>query len=91
MIEIEKYKCDDGNEARARERYWYEQLQATLNMIRPLQTDEEIKQYNTKRKNKHNDCLCGGKYLSKNKAVHNRSQMHQTFLKLQQMADQQMI
>ena len=54
MIEIEKYTCGDGNEARARERYWYEQLQAMLNMIRPLQTDEEIKQYNTKKKNKHN-------------------------------------
>ena len=24
MIEIEKYPCNDGNEARARERYWCE-------------------------------------------------------------------
>ncbi len=33
MIEIEKYKCNDGNEARARERYWFEELQAKLKMI----------------------------------------------------------
>jgi hypothetical protein len=31
MIEIEKYNCNDGNEARARERYWFEELQAKLN------------------------------------------------------------
>ena len=30
MIEIEKFPCKDGNEARARERYWYEELKATL-------------------------------------------------------------
>jgi hypothetical protein len=31
MIEIEKYSCNDANEARARERYWYEELNAKLN------------------------------------------------------------
>lgn len=31
MIEIEKYPCNDFNEARARERYWYEELNANLN------------------------------------------------------------
>jgi hypothetical protein len=31
MIEIEKYSCNDANEARARERYWYEELSANLN------------------------------------------------------------
>jgi hypothetical protein len=31
MIQIEVFPCNDGNEARARERYWYEQLQANLN------------------------------------------------------------
>lgn len=31
ILEIEKYSCNDGNEARSRERYWYEQLQCGLN------------------------------------------------------------
>ena len=31
MIEIEKYNCADGNEARSKERYWLEFLNAALN------------------------------------------------------------
>jgi len=31
MIEIEKYPCNDDNEARSRERYWYEVLNANMN------------------------------------------------------------
>ncbi len=42
MIEIEKFPCKDGNEARARERYWYEQLSSNLNMIKPLITEDRI-------------------------------------------------
>ena len=41
MIEIEKYPCKDGNEARARERYYFDLLNATMNMIRPFMSDEE--------------------------------------------------
>ena len=36
MVEIEKYKCNDGNELRARERYWCEELQPILNMNSPI-------------------------------------------------------
>lgn len=39
MIEIEKYSCKDKNEARARERYWYEKLSANINMRSPIITD----------------------------------------------------
>jgi hypothetical protein len=35
MIEIEKYPCKDVNEAKARERHWYETLTATLNARSP--------------------------------------------------------
>jgi hypothetical protein len=35
MLEIEKYPCNDNNEARFRERYWYEQLKSTMNSIKP--------------------------------------------------------
>lgn len=47
MIQIEEFPCANGNEARARERYWYEQLQATLNMQKPKLTEEEIENYHS--------------------------------------------
>ena len=48
MIEIEKYPCNDGNEARSRERYYYELLNANLNMLTPIQSNEEILEYHKK-------------------------------------------
>ncbi len=44
MVEIEKYPCADGNEARSRERYWYEQLNSTLNSETPFLSTIDIKQ-----------------------------------------------
>ena len=41
MIEIETFECSDGNEARARERYWYEQLEAKLNTQVPNISQKE--------------------------------------------------
>ena len=43
MIEIEKYPCNDKNEACSRERHWYEQLNSNLNTYRPMITNEELK------------------------------------------------
>ena len=43
MIEIEKYPCNDVNEAKKRERYWIETLKATLNVKCPSRTDKEYK------------------------------------------------
>ena len=43
MIEIEKYPCIDANEARARERYWYEQHNSTLNVQKPNRSRDEYK------------------------------------------------
>jgi len=49
MIEIEKYPCNDGNEARTRERFWYEELNAKLNIRKPIisleEKDQEQKEY----------------------------------------------
>ena len=45
MIEVEKYACNDSNEARGRERYYFDLLNATLNKVRPLVTLEELKQF----------------------------------------------
>jgi hypothetical protein len=54
MIQIEEFPCTNGEEARDRELYWYDQLHATMNSNRPLklsdaeyyiQTREHRKQY----------------------------------------------
>ena len=41
MIEIEKYPCNDANEARKRERFWFEELNAKLNQVYPSRTKQE--------------------------------------------------
>jgi hypothetical protein len=42
MIEVEKYSCDDVNEALSRERYWLEILKADLNKLIPTRTSKEF-------------------------------------------------
>lgn len=44
MIEIEKYSCNDRNEAQSRERYWIEQLNADLNSSIPTRTRKEYRE-----------------------------------------------
>jgi len=44
MIEIEKFPCKDNNEATARERFWYEQLNANMNSCVPNRSQKELKQ-----------------------------------------------
>ena len=44
--EIKKFYCNDGNEARARERYWYELLKATLNIQKPNRSHSEYVEEN---------------------------------------------
>jgi hypothetical protein len=41
MIEIEKYPCNDGNEARAREEYWKCYFNSQLNSRKAFRTDEQ--------------------------------------------------
>ena len=53
MVEIEKYPCLDRNEARARERYWYEMLSANLNMRAP----EKVVEYKYNCKNNKNEIV----------------------------------
>jgi vacuolar-type H+-ATPase subunit I/STV1 len=55
MIEIEKYPCKDGDEARARERHWYEELNASLNTFCPLRTEEERIKYNIENCRRYNE------------------------------------
>ena len=44
MVQIEKCYCDSTLDARKRERYFYEELNANMNMIRPMCTLEEAKE-----------------------------------------------
>jgi hypothetical protein len=46
MIEIEKYSCNDFNEATARERYYYEDLNAKLNNNVPNRSKKEYYEKN---------------------------------------------
>jgi hypothetical protein len=46
MIEIEKYPCNDINEATARERYYYELLNAKLNSNCPGRNKKEYQEIN---------------------------------------------
>ena len=62
MIEIEKYSCQDENEAKARERFWIESLNCTLNSNVPLRTDKEYRDSH-KQEKKEQDA----KYRLKNK------------------------
>ena len=41
MVEIEKYPCNDSNEAHARERYYYELLNASNNTYYPNRNHDE--------------------------------------------------
>ena len=53
MIEIEKYPCNDINEATARERHYYELLNAKINIQCPGRNKQEYnKEYNKDNKDK---------------------------------------
>ena len=62
MIEIEKYLCNDGNEARSRERYWLEQMNSTLNIQIPNRS--KVEYYND---NKEKIKIAHDEYYNKNK------------------------
>jgi hypothetical protein len=64
MIEIEKYPCNDNNEARARERYWYETLEASLNTRNPIQSKKEY--YENKKQWEENNKERVKEYRKKN-------------------------
>ena len=59
MIEVEKFPCNDGNEARAREEYWRSYFNAQLNSKKSFTTEQErleqMKCYYSAHKEKMND------------------------------------
>jgi hypothetical protein len=86
MIEIEKYPCNDRNEATARERHYVELLNSNLNVNIPNRTAKEWEDANkdyhknyflTKLKDKMVHCPCCNKdvkYMSK--LNHTRGNLH---------------
>jgi hypothetical protein len=81
MIEIEKYPCLDGNEARKRERYWFEQLKANLNVCYPNRSTKESKRtYYDRNKDETFVCECGKQYTNQHKKRHEKSLQHQKYL-----------
>ena len=46
MILIEKYPCNDVNEAKARERYWIKELKTKLNIYEPCRTKKQYREDN---------------------------------------------
>jgi len=50
MIIVERCPCDNSYDARKLERFYFEQLKANLNMLKPFTTDEEKKQERKERK-----------------------------------------
>ena len=55
MIEVEKFSCNDGNEARAREEYWRCFFNAQLNSFRAYITDEQIREIKKERYEQNKD------------------------------------
>jgi hypothetical protein len=84
MIEIEKYPCNDFNEASAKERYWYEQLNSNLNSCYPGRTMKEYRKTNKQKirekQNQKFNCECGGKYTLQNKLRHLNFQKHKKYI-----------
>ncbi|NIQ13077.1 MAG: GIY-YIG nuclease family protein [Candidatus Dadabacteria bacterium] len=78
MIKIEDHECKDGNDLRARERYYIEHLKAELNKTIPLRTHKEYrKQYYQDNKNKESE-QCKQYYLDNSDKI--KEQQKQYYL-----------
>jgi hypothetical protein len=87
MIEIEKYPCNDKNEALSRERYWYEFYNAKLNsntmITTPEEKKEKVKQYridNVDKIKQKITCECGSVIRRDNKFHHAKSKRHINYM-----------
>ena len=92
IVQLEEANFDTKYELRARERYYLELLNATLNKYVPNRTDAESKRHyaiehrdeiNEKQRTKHN-CVCGGKYTHCHRIQHFRSNKHLLYMANQQ-------
>jgi hypothetical protein len=86
MIEIEKFQdCNDINEASAKERYYYEVLNAKLNSNCPGRNKKEHyednkEKINALKKTPYICDICNGMYTHTNRVQHINTKKHQTAL-----------
>ena len=85
MVEIEKYKCNDNNEATARERYWHEQLNANMNIQVPNRNKKEYDNDNrviiSEKAKTTYTCECGSICRIGEKSRHNKRIKHLEYIK----------
>ena len=55
MILVEKYPCNDVNEAKARERHWIKELKSKLNIYEPCRTMKEWREDNKEKIKEHRE------------------------------------
>jgi len=92
LIQLEEVEYNTKAELHARERHFFELLNASLNKQVPNRTDAESKRHyaiehrdeiNEKQRTKHN-CVCGGKYTHCHRIQHFRSNKHLLYMANQQ-------
>ena len=87
MIMVEQYNCNNGDELRARERYYIDALKPSLNKNIPMRTVDELNQYlkiyreynreyHKRYVNNMLICDCGNQYSYANHKQHVNSQKH---------------
>jgi hypothetical protein len=88
MIEIEKYPCNDENEAKKRERFWFEEFKANLNMRFPIRDKKEYtdthknekQEYDKNRRLIQFNCECGSTIKYSHKSDHLKTIKHLKYL-----------
>jgi hypothetical protein len=67
---IENYPCDNNKQLRERERYWYD-LVENINIVRPIRTNDELKDYQKKYNEANKDKLIelNKEYYKNNKEI----------------------
>jgi hypothetical protein len=83
MLQIEKFPCKDSNEAHARERYWYENMNAKLNTNTPNRTrdewrdehKEDVKEYSSKYREENKDIIKQYRENNKEKIAKHKSEI----------------
>lgn len=88
MLVVERYPCNNLNEAKEREKYWINELKSTLQTSIPLRSKREYYLENREKHNetmrryreKHRDeayiCSCGSVVQTRNKYRHDKTKKH---------------
>lgn len=89
---LENYPCHSKEELNARERWYIENTENSINKILPGRTKQEYRKENYQKirekqkqqqKQKH-ACICGGRYINANKKAHSRTSKHKKWWSKQQ-------